>query len=164
MERKKQILRGHISHWFWYNCHWNSQDQRLARFWMFKRTFDFCSDPMALKKIKTDMFLKYVLLKPFFIFQHGEKHFKYSRIQKISTFEVILIILACIIRALFTQNNCFLVFRFLFCLFVFCFPSALLRRMCSKAKTLLLSVPLRKYLPYCDCLVSRKFCYFWRTF
>ena len=164
MERKKQILRGHISHWFWYNCHWNSQDQRLARFWMFKRTFDFCSDPMALKKIKTDMFLKYVLLRPFFVFQHGEKHFKYSRIQKISTFEVILIILACIIRALFTQNNCFLVFRFLFCLFVFCFPSALLRRMCSKAKTLLLSVPLRKYLPYCDCLVSRKFCYFWRTF
>ena len=131
---------------------------------MFKRTFDFCSDPMALKKIKTDMFLKYVLLRPFFIFQHGEKHFKYSRIQKISTFEVILIILACIIRALFTQNNCFLVFRFLFCLLVFCFPSARLRRMCSKAKTLLLSVPLGKYLPYCDCLVSRKFCYFWRTF
>ena len=162
MERKKQILRGHISHWFWYNCHWNSQDQRLARFWMFKRTFDFCSDPMALKKIKTDMFLKYVLLRPFFIFQHGEKYFKYSRIQKVSTFEVILIILACIIGR--SSPKIILVFRFLFCLFVFCFPSALLRRMCSKAKTLLLSVPLRKYLPYCDCLVSRKFCYFWRTF
>ena len=87
-----------------------------------KKTFDFCSDAMALKKKqkknKTSMFLMYVMLRSwFFLFQHGEKHFKYSRIGNKLTFEVILVILACMMRAFFAQNNCFLLLVFLFVFF-----------------------------------------------
>ena len=58
---------------------------------------------------------------------------------------------------LFTQNNCFLLFGFLFF-----FPWEGLRRMCSKAKKNFSSVPLGKYLLYCDYLVLIKFWYFWK--
>ena len=52
------------------------------------------------------------------IFQNGGKQFKYSRIRNMLTFEVIIVILACMIRAFFTQNDCFLLLGFWFvCLF-----------------------------------------------
>ena len=162
MERKKIYFHNNI---FWYNCHKNPKGRRFARFRTFKRTFDFCSDVMALKKKKkkTSMFLNRCCYGFVFIFQHGEKHFNNSRIRKILTFDVILLILACMIRAFFAQNNCFLHLVFLLvCLFVFCFSLAGFGRMCSEAKTLLLSVTLGKYLPYCECLVSRKFEHFWK--
>ena len=75
-------------------------------------------------KNKTSIFLKYVLLRYFFIFQHGEKDFKYKRKWNILTFEITLIILAYMIRELFTQNNSFLLlvfFIFLFLLYLFFF-------------------------------------------
>ena len=52
------------------------------------------------------------------IFQNGGKQFKYSRIRNMLTFEVIIVILAGMIRAFFTQNDCFLLLGFWFvCLF-----------------------------------------------
>ena len=65
---------------------------------------------------------------------------------------------------LFTQNNCFLLLGFFLYIFVFCFSSECLRWMCFEAKKFLSSVPLEKYLSYCDCLVSQKFWYFWTIF
>ena len=77
-------------------------------------------------KNKTSIFLKYVLLRYFFIFQHGEKDFKYKWKWNILTFEITLIILAYMIRELFTQNNSFLllvffIYLFLFYLFIYFF-------------------------------------------
>ena len=50
--------------------------------------------------LKIKVFFDFCSVKVFvFIFEHGKKYFKYSRVRNILTFEVILIIFGCIIRA-----------------------------------------------------------------
>ena len=93
------------------------------------------------------------------------KHFKYSRIRNILTFEVILIILACMMRAFFSPKLIVFFFSgFFFCFFVFVFLQRASGKCFPKQKKIISSVPLRKYFSYCDCIVSRKFWYFWKIF
>ena len=78
-------------------------------------------------------------------------------------FKVILIILACMIRLLFTQNNYFFYFRFFF-FFCFFFFFSCPQANVFRSKDIAIISSSRKVSAYCDCLSFEKIFIFLNIF